>query len=118
MVELDEFAPESIMQGQRTLALFIESSQILYNGSVTMFEIRLMERSVLRLIRLRLYELGECQSAWHSEMEQLAIEEVRWAKRKRMWWSAKYASWWEERRRWHSRRKKLWSRIGRLLEFT
>jgi hypothetical protein len=116
MVGLDDSAPESVMRDQRTIAIFIGSSQTLYNRGAMIFEIRLVERLVLRLIRLRLYEYGECQAAWHSEMERLATGEVRWAKRKRMWWSAKYASWWEERGRWHSRRKKLWSRIGRLVE--
>ena len=107
---------ESVMRDRRKIALFVESSQLLYNRSVTIFEIRGVEMSVLRLMRLRVCEFGECQAAWHADMQRLATGEVRWAKRKRMWWSAKYASWWEERGRWHSRRKKLWSAIGRLVE--
>ena len=70
---------------------------------------------MLRLMRIRLYDFAERRAAWHSEMEQLATREVLWANRTRMWWSAKYASWWAERGRWHSRRKKLWTTLRHLM---
>ncbi len=68
-----------------------------------------------RLIRLRLYQIAVRRAGWHQDLERLADAEVRWSNRKRMWWSADYASWWQRRSRWHGHRRMLWGALQRLL---